>query len=128
MNRRQLLLVLAAVVVASLLVSSGALSSAEADRNIGATTAPDDAAYIGFDSTVAADNGTANLTVTVTNRVPSGEPLTATLSVDGQSVSESLPSGAARDVSFDRVQCGATLRVDADGPSTRVVFARMVEC
>ena len=114
----------------SLVTGTGAFSSAVADRGLQITTAPDDEACLGFESTTTADNGTANLTVTVTNRVPSRPTLAVQLSVDGETVTvaDALGPGEQTARSLTGVPCGATMQVKASGPDVEISFARPVDC
>lgn len=127
-----LVLALALVVAVGtpLVTGTGAFSSTVADRSLQITTAPDDEAYLGSESTATADNGTANLTVTVTNRVPSEPTLAVQLSVDNETVTlaDALGPGERTKRSRTGVPCGATMQVEASGPDVEISFARPVDC
>ncbi|HKL28379.1 MAG TPA: hypothetical protein VJ898_03830 [Natrialbaceae archaeon] len=131
---RRLSLILALLAALALVTSTGGYTSMTAGRNVEVAVAPDHAAFLGFEQTTdTVTNGTANVTVTVTNRFPTGTALetvvvivdgeTATLAADG-----TLDAGESASATCEDVACGAPIAVHASGSDVSVSLYRSVRC
>lgn len=129
MNRRALLLI-AVLVAASLATGTGGISAMSADRGFDARIVDDDDAYIGFQQEAVTTKGTTNLSVTVTNQFPAGTTLeTVEISVDGETrYVGPLDPGEVGTATFEFVDCGDSIDVEASGDGVQVSFSRPVEC
>jgi len=131
MSRHRSLVLAAAVVVLLATVSgTGGFSSAEADRSMDVSIANDDSAFVGFEQTTEETNQTVNLTVAVTNQLPSGTTL-STVSVTVGSESQDagpLDTGERNEAEFHDIDCDSSIAVDASAASVSVQFSRDVEC
>lgn len=131
MDRRQPVLV--AGVVAALVAVSGSagFTSTAADRGVEVAVVDDDEAFLGVErTTVNETDGTANLSVTVTNRFPAGTTLdTVEVAVDGNTETRTnVGTGVAVTVEFDSVDCDESLTVNAYGTGVEVSLDRPVDC
>lgn len=132
--RRTFGLLVAALLAAALVTGTGGVSTVSMDRGVQASIADDHVAYLGFDQSTTTDaNGTTNLTVTVTDRLPSGQVLsridvtvggtTVDLAADGP-----LGPGENATHTFTGVTCGDPIVVDADADTVHVHLERTVDC
>lgn len=133
-DRRQLVLIAALVVAATLVTSSGAVSSIEASRNVHIAVAEDSSAYLGVNQTLSnTTNETTDLTLTVRNQFSSGTSLTmVTVTVSGETVDlakhSSIDPGEQATAEFDSVSCPDSVTVKASGSGVAVWLSRSVSC
>jgi len=130
--------VLAAVAVLAALATvanTAGFTAASADRTMEVAVADDDSAYLGFEAvTTDTADGVTNVTISVTNRSPTGTTLdTVTVAVaDHEPVvlrpTGTLEPGETASEQFEDVPCGATVEVTADGDGAEVTLDRSVEC
>ncbi|MFB6161154.1 MAG: hypothetical protein ABEJ61_08260 [Haloferacaceae archaeon] len=134
MTRRRLLLAATVAVVLAFVTSTGAVSTVTMDRGVEVAVADDPNAYLGVERAVTGvGDGTANLSVTVTNRFPSGADLaTVEVTVDGTTADlargDPLAPGESATHAFRSVGCGDRIAVEAFGDGVRVRLYRSVTC
>lgn len=136
MSRRGRVLAAVAVLAALATVANTAgFTAASADRTMEVAVADDDSAYLGFEAvTTDTADGVTNVTISVTNRSPTGTTLdTVTVAVaDHEPVvlrpTGTLEPGETASEQFEDVPCGATVEVTADGDGAEVTLDRSVEC
>lgn len=128
-RRRILLLVAAGLVVATTAAGTSGFDSASVDRGVTVAVADDTTAYLGIEqATTNATNGTTNLTVTLSNRFPAGSTLAADIGVGNQSSGVTLDAGETETATFQSVDCGEQIAVDASGSGVAVSLNRTVSC
>ena len=131
MRRHQFVLLLAVLLAVTLAAPTGGVSSSSMDRGVRVSVVADDEAYLGFAQTATnTTEGTTDLEVAVTNRLPSALA-TAAVTVDGVTTDVaggSLASGASATATFTGVDCGAPITVDASGDSVAIRLNRTVDC
>lgn len=135
MNRREQLVLFAALVVAvSLIPSTGGVSSVQADRTVQISVADDSAAYLGLNRTLSnTTDETTDLSVTVRNQFPSDTSLTTVcVTVGNETVTlaenRSIDAGEQATAEFDAVSCPDSVTVNASGPDVSVRLTRTVDC
>jgi len=128
MSLRKLALVTLVVAVILVIPATGGFSSVSADRGMKVSIAPDGSAYLGFEqetSNINENTSSADLNVTIINRLGSG--LTVTVdSGSGGEHTKSLGPGESEEYTFFDVQCGSTIYVEASGSGVTVEFERKV--
>lgn len=130
MSRRGWILLVGATAALLVTTGTGAFSATVADRGVTVAVVDDDSAFLGFDQSTDATDGTANLSVEVTNRFPGETELASvTVTVDGDDREVGpIPSGEDRDASFSGVPCDAEVAVAASDSGVEVALNRSVEC
>jgi hypothetical protein len=115
--------------------NTAGFTAASADRTMEVAVADDDSAYLGFEAvTTDTADGVTNVTISVTNRFPTGTTLdTVTVAVADHEPVALRPAGAldpgeTASEQFEDVPCGATVEVTADGDGAEVTLDRAVEC
>jgi hypothetical protein len=129
-RHRSLVLAVAVVVLLATVSGTGGFSSAEADRSVDVAIANDDSAFVGFEQATEETNRTVNLTVAVTNQLPSDTGLSSvSVTVGGESQDIGpLGAGERDEAEFRDIDCDSSTAVDASGADVSVQFSRDVEC
>lgn len=133
-DRKQLVLIAALVVAATLVTSSGGVSSIEASRNIQVAVVEDSSAFLGVNQTLSnTTNETTDLTLTVRNRFSSGTDLTmVSVTVGDETVylaqNGSIDPGEQATANFDSVTCPGSVTVKASGSGVSIWLTRSVSC
>jgi hypothetical protein len=128
-RRLSVLLGVALLAVLATTIGTAGFGTLLVDRGVEISVAGDDAAYLGFDQRAVTTNGTTNLSVTVTNRLPTDGAVTVEVGVGGATATVgSLGPGDAETVAFERVACGDAITVDAAGDDVAVALDRAVAC
>ena len=101
-------------------------------------TAEDDASADKEVSTASDDNSTSSMSdatestqtleLTVTNRFTHGVTLEASVGKESKSTDEALDTGESLTFTFDSVDCGEWITIEATGSSVEATLERTVEC
>jgi len=126
-------LLLVGVAALAIAIGTGGYTTTSAERSVNVAVADDDHAMLGVEQTVERGNGSANLTVTVTNQFATdATPPTVTVHVGDRTVdltaSGPLGPGEAATATFENVTCGESIEVEADGDGADVHLTRTVDC
>lgn len=130
-GRRPLLLVATSLLAVVLITSTGGFSSATTHRSTEIGVAGDDAALVGFEQ--AGAETPTNVTITITNRLPSGTPFrTVTVTVGTETAAlatdDALAPGEQASATFSAVSCGDPITVEVTTEETTVTLERTVQC
>jgi hypothetical protein len=133
-SQRHLVLLVVVLLGVGLASSTGGFSSATVDRGLSVQISDDESAYVAFAQTPEnIENGTTDLEITVTNRLPSGAALTTLeVTVDETTVdlaaNDSVGPNEAATHTFSSVDCGDPITVEASGDGVSVHLVRTVQC